>query len=190
MFYVYEWYVVETGEVFYVGKGCGSRYKVRKHNRFFNDFIKRYDCESRIVKRFENEQEAFEYEHERITALKSIGQCVCNIYNGGCGGTTNWWTEERRQEYSRKNVMKSEEQRKRMSKKNPMKNSAVAEKTNSQKRKMVQIGNVIFRSVKEAAAYHNVTDGTIKYWADRGYTRDKTPCAYIEKCKYDNQQPS
>lgn len=24
-FYVYEWYIVETGEVFYVGKGTGNR---------------------------------------------------------------------------------------------------------------------------------------------------------------------
>ena len=40
MFYVYEWFVKETGEVFYVGKGIKNRYKVKKHNKFFNDFIK------------------------------------------------------------------------------------------------------------------------------------------------------
>ena len=39
MYYVYEWYVKETGEIFYVGKGTKNRYKVKKHNRFFNDFI-------------------------------------------------------------------------------------------------------------------------------------------------------
>lgn len=26
-YYVYEWYIVETGEVFYLGKGCRNRYK-------------------------------------------------------------------------------------------------------------------------------------------------------------------
>lgn len=26
-FYVYEWYNIDTNEVFYVGKGCGNRYK-------------------------------------------------------------------------------------------------------------------------------------------------------------------
>ena len=26
-FYVYEWYNVETNEIFYVGKGCNNRYK-------------------------------------------------------------------------------------------------------------------------------------------------------------------
>ena len=179
MFYVYEWFVIETGEVFYVGKGCKLRYRVRKHNKFFNDFIKRYKCDSRIVKYFENERDAFEYEHKRITQLKSIGQCVCNIYSGGCGGTIGWWTEERRKEYSEKNVMKSAEQRKRMSEKNPMKNPEVASKNNAQKRKKVCIGNVTFDSVKDAAEHYNVTSGAIKYWAERGFTRTKEPCAYI-----------
>ena len=62
MFYVYEWYVVESGEIFYVGKGTRNRYKVRKHNKFFNDFITRYNCDSRIIKEFKTEKEAFEYE--------------------------------------------------------------------------------------------------------------------------------
>ncbi|MEK4246606.1 hypothetical protein MKZ20_14905 [Psychrobacillus sp. FSL K6-2684] len=26
-FYVYEWFIIETGEIFYVGKGRGNRYK-------------------------------------------------------------------------------------------------------------------------------------------------------------------
>ena len=52
MFYVYEWYVKETDEIIYVGKGCGNRYKVRKHNKFFNEMIKRFDCESRAIELF------------------------------------------------------------------------------------------------------------------------------------------
>lgn len=28
MYYVYEWYNVDTGEILYVGKGKGYRYKV------------------------------------------------------------------------------------------------------------------------------------------------------------------
>lgn len=36
MFYVYEWFIKETNEVIYVGKGKGKRYKVRKHNRLFD----------------------------------------------------------------------------------------------------------------------------------------------------------
>jgi hypothetical protein len=107
MFYVYEWYIENNNEIFYVGKGSKNRYKVRKHNKFFNDFIKRFKCNSRIIKTFENEEDAFRYEFERITELKTIGQCVCNIHGGGFGGTVDSWTEEKRERYSKYNVMKS-----------------------------------------------------------------------------------
>ena len=59
MFYVYEWYIVDTGEIIYVGKGFRNRYKCRKHNRIFAEFLKRYNCESRIVKYFEKEEDGY-----------------------------------------------------------------------------------------------------------------------------------
>jgi hypothetical protein len=55
MYYVYEWYIIGTNEVIYVGKGTRLRYKVKKHNKLFNEMIRRFPCESRIVKEFENE---------------------------------------------------------------------------------------------------------------------------------------
>ena len=96
MFYVYEWFIVSTGEIIYVGKGHKKRYKVRKHNRLFNEMIKRFECDSRIIKEFEDEREAFLYEDIRIAELKKKGQCVCNINRGGTGGDTEWWNEKRR----------------------------------------------------------------------------------------------
>ena len=103
MFYVYEWFIKNTNEIIYVGKGSKNRYKVRKHNYIFNEFIKRYNCDSRIVKYFESEKEAFAAEFDRINELKLIGQCVCNINAGGAGGTIEHWTEERRKTYSENN---------------------------------------------------------------------------------------
>ena len=50
MFYVYEWFIKETNEIIYVGKGCRNRYKCLQHNRIFKEFIKRFNCESRIIK--------------------------------------------------------------------------------------------------------------------------------------------
>ena len=39
MFYVYEWYNVNTEEIFYVGKGCGNRYKqVSQRNYKFKEY--------------------------------------------------------------------------------------------------------------------------------------------------------
>lgn len=202
MFYVYEWFIKENNEVFYVGKGTNRRYKVRKHNKFFNDFIKRYDCDSRIIRFFESEEEAFQYEFERIRELKSINQCACNIYEGGFGGTQSWWTDELREKYSQKNVMKSENQRKRMSEKNPMKNPEIANKTNSQKKKKICIGDKVFDGLIDVAKEYNITSTAVLYWLKRGYSSDSQPCYYLEKaiqnnkpingykCSYDNQQPS
>lgn len=184
MFYVYEWYIKDTNEIIYVGKGCRNRYKVRKHNAFFNDMIKHYDCDSRIVKTFDDEQQAFAYEYDRVKELKSIGQCRCNIYDGGCGGTTSWWTDEMKEKYSANNVMHSQKQRKRMSENNPMKNPITAEKVNSQKRIAVIIDGIKYRSIKEGANAIGVCETGLGY-----ALKDGRKCKGHE-CKYDNQQPN
>lgn len=53
MFYVYEWFIIDTNEIFYVGKGCKDRYKdTRSRNKMFNEFYKRFNCNTRIIKTF------------------------------------------------------------------------------------------------------------------------------------------
>lgn len=178
MYYVYEWFIKETGEVIYVGKGTHNRYKVRKHNRFFNDMIKRFDCDSRIVKEFDDEKDAFEFEYDRVNELWSIGQCVCNINKGGAGGTTSWWDDERKKWYSEHNAMKSESQRKRMSESNPMKNKKVSEHVNSQKRRPVIIGGKEYESVKAAKDEYGVAYQTIKKWCEKGINQNGELCRY------------
>ena len=189
MFYVYEWYIKDTQEIIYVGKGCRSRYKVRKHNKFFNDMIKRYKCESRIIKSFENEKDAFDYEFIRIKELKEKGECVCNIYNGGTGGSTSWWTDEIRKKYSKNNVMKSENQRERMKKNNPMSNPEIAEKTNGQKRIPVIINNKRYISIKQASTEVGVSTDTIARWCKQGHTTNGLKCFFFIYIQ-GNQQPS
>lgn len=184
MFYVYEWFIVETEEVIYVGKGCNNRYKVTKHNKTFNEFIKRFICKSRIVKEFSNEEDAFSYEYQRINELKSIGQCVCNIREGGFGGTTDWWTDELKERYSKNNVMKSEYQRDRMKKHNPMSNPEIAEKTNGQKRRKVTIGDTTYNSIKEAKTILNISYSNIITWARKGITPNGEKCEIEEQKQY------
>ena len=170
MFYVYEWYIKDTQEIIYVGKGCRNRYKATKHNKFFNEMIKRYKCESRIIKEFENEKDAFDYEYIRINQLKEKGQCICNIYEGGTGGITSWWTDDLRKQYSKNNVMKSEKQRERMKKNNPMSNNDIAEKTNGQKRRKVTIGNITYKSIKDAKQILGVSYSNLISWNRKGIT--------------------
>lgn len=181
MYYVYEWFVVETGEIIYVGKGTGRRFKVRKHNKFFNDFIKRQKCDSRVIKSFEDEKDAFSYEHERVAELKAIGQCVCNIYEGGFGGTTSWWDKDRRNEYSIKNVMKSEAQRKRMQTRNPMKDKKVASSVAKAKSRPVVIGEKEYASVKDAMEQYDVSHETIQRWCQKGINSKSELCHYKDE---------
>lgn len=177
MFYVYEWYIVETGEIFYVGKGHKNRYKVRKHNKLFDETIKKFNCESRIVEYFEDEQEAFLFEDKRIEELKKIGQCSCNINKGGIGGDAKHWNEEMRKKYSKNNVMKSQDQRNRMSEKNPMKNPETALKVGKTKRKKIMVDDKVYDSFTDAV---NVYGGKIHYWLKRGYSNQQKPCYYVE----------
>ena len=182
MFYVYEWFIVETNEVIYVGKGCRQRYKVRKHNRLFNEMI---NCDSRIIKYFDIEKEAFKYEFDRINELKNINQCVCNICQGGTGGTVNWWTGERKQWYSDHNCMKSKKQRKRMSINNPMKNKNTAQIVGKKHQRKVVINGDEVNSVIEASKKFNVNSATICNWCKRGYDTYGNPCRYYDENQKD-----
>ena len=182
MYYVYEWFIVETGEVIYLGKGSGRRYKVRKHNRLFNEMIRRFNCDSRIVREFETEREAFDYEFVRVNEMRDSGQCVCNIHNGGYGGTVEWWTDEMRAHYSETNVMKSEEQRKRMSANNPMKDKATAEKTNAKKRKAIIVGEREYPSIKMVCDVYHTSPQVIATWCRKGVN------AIGEKCRYKDSE--
>lgn len=179
MFYVYEWFIKESGNVFYVGKGHKNRYKVRKHNKLFNYILENNKCESRIIKEFDNEKEAFEYEYERINELWKLGQCQANIYKGGFGGTINWWTPELREKYSKENVMKSKIQRQRMSINNPMKNKEVAKKVGEKHRKPFYINDILFNTIKSASKQYNVSESTICYWLKVGYNNKKELVYYV-----------
>lgn len=178
MFYVYEWFIIETNEIIYVGKGCRKRYKVTKHNRLFNEMIKRFQCNSRIIKEFNDEKSAFEYEYKRINELKERGECVCNIYKGGFGGVLDWWTEERKKWYSEHNVMKNQKQRERMSINNPMKNPKIAENVGKKHRRKVIINLKEYDGVISASKLLNVSAQTISTWCKRGYDTYGNPCRY------------
>ena len=178
MFYVYEWYNVNTNMVFYVGKGCGNRYKqVSKRNQLFKEYYENNECAVRIIKYFENEQEAFDYEKERIAELKAINQSFCNLDNGGTGGVNFIWTEEMRQYKSIYNPMKEEKQKQRMRENNPMFNPETAEKVNSQKRKIVCYNNKEY-TCKELAEETGMQISTIWKWCQRGYDTDGNSCYY------------
>lgn len=179
MFYMYEWFIVETGEIIYVGKGTRNRYKAKKKNDILNWLLETNNCDVRIVAYYETEEEAFEAEKNRIIYLKSIGQAVCNKYIYKTGGVSRIWTDEKRKEMSENNPMKRQDQRERMSKFNPMKNQEVVERVISQKRKPIYIGDEKFSCQKEAAKRFSVSTGTILNWLKNGHNKSGVKCGYI-----------
>lgn len=89
-YYVYEWFIIDTLEVFYVGKGKNMRRFLTKRNDYFNKIYNKYKCAVRIVECNLTEQEAYELEKERIAELKIIGQAKANFHSGGLGGDTGY----------------------------------------------------------------------------------------------------
>lgn len=80
-YYVYEWFIEKTGEIFYVGKGSGNRVtSMKDRNEYFKNIRKKYKCNYRIVKNNLKEEEAYNLEYEYGMFLKSKGLCkACYI---------------------------------------------------------------------------------------------------------------
>ena len=168
MFYIYEWFIVETGEIIYVGKGTGNRYKNKKKNKMLNRLIQDNNCDVRIIDYYATEKEAFEAERQRIIYCKSIGQAICNKAIYSTGGVASIWDEERRKRMSENNPMKADCQRKRMSENNPMKNPDVAKRVGEKRRIKVEINGDLYESVTIAAKHFGVSQATIKNWQKSG----------------------
>ncbi|MED4128502.1 GIY-YIG nuclease family protein [Shouchella miscanthi] len=69
-FYVYEWFIKDTGEIFYVGKGRGDRYKTfHGHGHQAEKIRRNYDTECRLVGTELTEKQAIELESEEMTRV-------------------------------------------------------------------------------------------------------------------------
>ena len=83
-YYVYAWYIKDTDEVFYIGKGTGKRYLTRKReNSYFMKMLNSHDCEPRIIKNHLTEKEAFELEKEMIAYYRTQNCRLTNVLDGG-----------------------------------------------------------------------------------------------------------
>lgn len=105
LFYVYEWYICESNEVFYVGKGTGDRYlETRRRNKMFKDIYNTHNCNVRFVKSNLTEEESFELEKETIAFYKNNTKYrISNQTDGGTGGNTRkYYSQEELKMYSEK----------------------------------------------------------------------------------------
>lgn len=90
-FYVYEHSRADTGEIFYVGKGCGNRLNstraTHRNQRWLRTVAKAGAFTARKIIDRVDEEFAFLIEMERIDQLRRLGTQLCNITNGGDGAT-------------------------------------------------------------------------------------------------------
>lgn len=90
-YYVYEWYIIETNEVFYVGKGTGNRYKsLKSRNKFFIDMYKSHNCNVRKIYENLTEEESFEKEIETIKFYREHTNYRLTNQTDGGEGTSGW----------------------------------------------------------------------------------------------------
>lgn len=83
-YYVYAWYIKESDEVFYIGKGSGKRYLTRKReNKFFMNVLNSHNCDSIILKNNLTEKEAFDLEIVLIDYYRKRSRLLTNIADGG-----------------------------------------------------------------------------------------------------------
>lgn len=95
LYYVYIWYVVETNEVFYVGKGKGKRYKqVFGRNKFFTDMYTSHNCNAKKIYENLTESEAFQKEQETIKWYKENTNFRLTNQTDGGEGSTGWVAPE------------------------------------------------------------------------------------------------
>lgn len=99
-FYVYLHIRATNGVVFYVGKGSGGRYKSKRNrNTHWKNIVAKHGLQIQIIADGLTEQEAFDL--ERATIEKIGRASLCNLTDGGEGGSGRIHSDEQRQNISR-----------------------------------------------------------------------------------------
>ena len=83
---VYEFFIVETGEIFYVGQGKVGRNKVvgkGERNKDFDRIYETYKCDSRILYDQLTQEESWEIEKRIIKEYRQLGYPLTNKSSGG-----------------------------------------------------------------------------------------------------------
>jgi group I intron endonuclease len=109
LFYVYQHRKADSREIFYVGKGKGSRafqFGKTQRSRYWINIVKKHGLIVEILKNFSSESDAFEFEKQAIAILRESGTALVNILEGGqgfCGGKHSDEFKERHRQLMLKN---------------------------------------------------------------------------------------
>jgi hypothetical protein len=87
-FYTYIHTRLDSGMVFYIGKGKGDRaFSAKGRNQRWNRTAKKHGWEARIHAHFIEEADAFENEKTLISLYRELNHPLCNMSDGGEGAS-------------------------------------------------------------------------------------------------------
>lgn len=106
-FYTYEYYVEDTDEVFYIGKGKGDRAFSGRRNKFCEDMKSTHNWKVRIIKDNLTEEEAFAEEIRLIKHYReNTDYRITNRTDGGDGASGLIVSEEVKRKISESSKLK------------------------------------------------------------------------------------
>ena len=115
-YYVYRHIRLDTGRPFYVGKGKGIRaWSTRTRNLYWFNIVNKHGYKVEIVKFFQIEHDANQFEIKLIKVYKSLSLCESNYAEGGMGGNTWKYLPE-----SHKQKLRAKASERSIGSKNPM----------------------------------------------------------------------
>lgn len=94
-YYIYQHRAVDTGNIFYVGKGKDKRHSDKnKRNRYWKFYVEKHGFTSEIIANGLSEELAFLAEMEAIDVYRRRGIQLVNATDGGEGASGYKHTEE------------------------------------------------------------------------------------------------
>lgn len=115
MFYTYLHTRLDTGEIFYVGKGHSSRaWQKKGRSKWWQSVVNKCGYAVTIAAKWAKEADAFSHEKLLISCLRELGKPLVNICDGGQGSRGFKHTDEHKAKLSlifkgRKGVIPSPE---------------------------------------------------------------------------------
>jgi hypothetical protein len=176
MYYVYEYFNIETGEVFHVGAGSRNRlFSNYQRSKEFHRMIALNNTTVRIYRKDLTREEAIQIETQRIAELQAIGEAQTNK---AAKGTIPKITDETKIQMSisaQKKVF-TKEHRKNLSRSSATLNPAIKKKVSDSlegrnwknEEWVITLTNdsqITFDTRKDAAEYFGVSKSLIGNWA-------------------------
>jgi hypothetical protein len=96
MYYTYGHYKADSKELFYVGKGKGSRaHEKDSRSDYWRNIVNKYGYTVEIFAEWEFEKDAFIHERFLIDCFQDLTD-LCNLTDGGEGCSGYVWTDEQK----------------------------------------------------------------------------------------------